>query len=141
MSIKESIRRILREETSLKTDIKDMISKHGFFITSKMLGGVDTMNSIINIKGSQEEMIFIVKAIMEHDIEVLINVCNYQIIPTIHSFKLYVEIPKYYPNHSDDYFPNKQKTFEARDYISDLIKKFGNGKVRGYNIYVQIGNC
>jgi len=141
MSFKESIRRILREETLLKTNIKDMISKHGFYITSKMLGGVDIMNSILNIKGSQEEMIFIVKAIMEHDVEVLGNVCNYQIVPTMYSFKLYVEIPKYYPNHSDDYYPNKQKTFEARDYISDLIKKFGNEKVRGYNIYVQVGNC
>ena len=132
---------ILSEETSLKTKIKDMISKNGFFTTSRIFGSVENMNNILGIKGSKEEMIFIVKAIMEHDIEVLVNVCNFRIVPTLHSLKLYVEIPKYYPNHSDDYYPNKQKTFEARDYISDLIKKFGNGLVRGHHIEVQVGDC
>ena len=96
---------------------------------------------MLGFTGTQEEMIFIVDTIMRHEVTDMENICDFKIKPTLHSLKLYVEIPKYYPNLSDDSFVNKQKTIQAIYNIGTLIHRLGNGLVRGHTIDVSIGDC
>ena len=132
---------ILREETSDQESVKDLVSEMGIYQTSKMFGGIKGLYSVLGFTGTQEEMIFIVDTIMRHEVPDMENICDFKIKPTLHSLKLYVEIPKYYPNLSDDSFVNKQKTIQEMYNIGTLIHRLGNGLVRGHTIDVSIGDC
>ena len=132
---------ILREETSDQESIKDLVSDMGFYQTAKMFGGIKGLYSVLGFTGTQKEMIFIVDTIMRHDVPVMENICDFKIEPTLHSLKLYVEMPKYYPNLADDSWANRQRVLRARDNISTIINKLGNSLVRGHTIDVSLGKC
>ena len=78
---------------------------------------------------------------MENDVPIIENVCDFKIVPTQHSLKLYVEIPKYYSNLADDSWANRQRVLRARDNISTIINRLGNNLVRGYTVDVSLGKC
>ena len=132
---------ILREETSRQNNLKDILSDVGVYNTSKMVGGIKNLYKFLGFVGTQEEMILIVNTLIKHDIPIIENICDFKIVPTQNSLKLYVEIPKYYPIHPDDYYPNRQKVLQARDNISTMINKMGNGLVKGHVVEVSIGKC
>ena len=141
MNLQESIRRILREETSYQNKMKNTVSEIGFNTTKKMFGSINNIYSALGFTGTQEEMIFIVDALMKHDVPIIENICDFRIVPTEQSFKLYVEIPKYYSNLADDSWANRQRVLRARDNISTIIHKLGNSLVRGHTIDVSLGKC
>ena len=132
---------ILREETSDQESVKDLVSEMGIYQTSKMFGGIKGLYSVLGFTGTQEEMIFIVDTIMRHEVPDMENICDFKIKPTLHSLKLYVEIPKYYPNLADDSWANRQRVLRAKDNISTIIYKLGNSLVRGHNVEVSLGKC
>jgi hypothetical protein len=49
MNLQESIRRILREETSLQSRVNELINSRGIVVTSTMVGGLDTLSKILNL--------------------------------------------------------------------------------------------
>jgi hypothetical protein len=119
----------------------DKISNMGFYKTSRMFGGIQNLYKVLGFTGTQEEMIFIVDTIMRHDVTVIENICDFKIEPTLHSLKLYVEIPKYYPNLADDSWANRQRVLRARDNITTIIERLGNDLVRGHIVNVSVGKC
>ena len=132
---------ILREETSIQDRVKNTVSEIGFNTTKKMFGSINNLYSALGFTGTQEEMIFIVDTLMKHDVPIIENICDFRIVPTKHSLKLYVEIPKYYSNLADDSWANRQRVLRARDNISTIIHKLGNSLVRGHTIDVSLGKC
>ena len=132
---------VLREETSSQDRMKNTVSEIGFINAKKMIGGIDNLYKVLGFTGTQEEMIFIVDALMKHDVPILENICNFRIVLTKHSLKLYVEIPKYYSNLADDSWANRQRVLRARDNISTIIHKLGNNLVKGHTIDVSLGKC
>ena len=132
---------ILREETSSQDRMKNTVSEIGLINAKKMIGGIDNLYKVLGFTGTQEEMIFIVDALMKHDVPILENICDFRIVPTKHSLKLYVEIPKYYSNLADDSWANRQRVLRARDNISTIIHKLGNNLVKGHTIDVSLGKC
>ena len=141
MNLEEHIRKVLKEETSQESKLKDLISKRGFYKTSKVFGGIENLYKVIGFTGTQDEMIFIVNEIMKHDVPVIENICDYRIEPTLHSLKLYVEIPKFYSNLADDSWANRSRVLRARDNIRTIIHRLGNSLVRGHNVEVSLGKC
>ena len=132
---------ILMKETSDQESVKDLVSEMGIYQTSKMFGGIKGLYSELGFTGTQEEMIFIVDTIMRHEVPVVDNICDFKIEPTLHSLKLYVEIPKYYPNLDDDNWGNKQMILKVTDRIQTFIHRLGNGLVRGCYVKVSLGKC
>jgi hypothetical protein len=142
MNIQESIRRILREETSIKKKLLNSIDKIGVFKTSKKVGGLDRLYSIIDLKGTKEDMTFIIKSIMENEAKEEFNYCSYNIVPTQHSIKLYVYIPKPLPEHEGVWGHDQSARYRAEELISMLLYKLGGGLIRGHSIYVyNTGDC
>lgn len=140
-NLQESIRKVLREETSDQESVKDLVSDMGLYQTAKMFGGVENLYKVLGFTGTQEEMIFIVDTIMRHDVPVVENICDFKIKPTKNSLIVYIEIPKYYSNLSKDSFANREKKATAYFNTLELIYKLGNGLVRGHTIQVSIGDC
>ena len=139
MNIKENIRRVLREDRSLKKSIRNLVETKGFIMASQIVGSLDRVYEILGLKGTQEDMIFIVTAILNHDIKE--KICDFFMVKTYHSIKIYVEAPSEYPNR--DYFDplNRQARSRFGDKISNALYKLGNKLVRGHDINIQPGNC
>jgi len=51
MNIQENIRRILREESSIKNNLRNMIDDHGFKNAAKVVGGGKRLMKILNLDG------------------------------------------------------------------------------------------
>jgi hypothetical protein len=49
MNLQESIRRILREETTLQSRVNELINTKGVVLASTMVGGLDTLSKILNL--------------------------------------------------------------------------------------------
>ena len=49
MNLQESIRRILREETSLQSRVNELINTKGIVLASTTVGGLDTLSKILNL--------------------------------------------------------------------------------------------
>ena len=139
MNLQESIRRILREETSIKDKTRNMVSKHGFSVVKNMFGDDEKFYDIIDLDGSQDDMLFITKAIMEHDVKA--RLCSYKIEKTKHSINIYFEAPKYFPDKDEYYWPNKQHVLNLERSIGNKILNSGKGMVRGHRVIGSIGDC
>lgn len=139
MNLQETIRRVLREETSTKDKTRGMVSKYGFNEVKDMFNDDDKFYGIIDLDGSQDDMLFITKAIMEHDVKA--RLCGYRIEKTKHSIKISFEIPKYFPEQDEEYWPNRHQVIVIEQEISRLIYNLGKGNVRGYRIHGSIGDC
>ena len=144
MNLQENIRRILKEE-SLRQTLMDEIMRSGIRDTANMMSvDVKELLQMVDIKGTQEDMIFLTKAIMENEVKEQLKYCSYNIVPTRHSIKLYVFIPKPLPENEGRWSRDKRVCDEAEELISDLSYKLGGGLIRGrnflfkgFNIYVS----
>ena len=59
MNLQESIRRILREESSIKNNLKGMIDRYGFKNAAKAVGGGKKLMDILNLDGEElDEFIY-----------------------------------------------------------------------------------
>lgn len=139
MNLQENIRRVLREETSTKDKTRGMVSKYGFKMVKNMFGDDNKFYDTIDLNGSQDDMLFIAKAIMEHDVKA--RLCGYIIEKTKHSIKISFEIPKYFPEEDEEYWPNRRQVNVMVEEISNLIYNLGKDKVRGHRIHGSIGDC
>lgn len=130
---------ILKEDTSLKETVRNMVKTQGFKMASKIVGSLDEIHKILDLKGTQEDMIFIVNTILKHDIED--NICDFKISKSLHSIKIYVDIPKFDENEDEDAWVNRSQELKVSVHIGKYITWLGNGLVRGHRIHVQIGRC
>ncbi len=49
MRLKENIKRILKEETSLQTKLEELIETQGIWAASKAVGGISKLGKILNL--------------------------------------------------------------------------------------------
>ena len=108
-------------------------------MASQIVGSLDRVYEILELKGTQDDMIFIVTVILNHDIKE--KICKFFMVKTYHSIKIYVETPSEDPD--SDYFDpvNRRARSRFSDKISSTIYKLGNKLVRGHDINIQPGNC
>ena len=142
MNLQESIRRILREE-KLKQILMDEIMESGIRDTANLMSvDVKELLQMAGMKGTQEDMKFITKSIMENEVKEELNYCSYNIVPSLHSIKLYVYIPKPLPIHSGVWFHDKRVREKAEDLISDWLYDLGGGLIKGHSVNVSnTGDC
>jgi hypothetical protein len=139
MNLQENIRKVLREERSLKKSIRNLVETKGFIMASQIVGSLEKVHEILGLRGTQEDMIFIVTAILNYDIKE--KICHFFIVKTYHSIKIYVEVPSEDPD--SDYFDPINRNARRRfgDKISGNIYTLGKSLVRGHDINIQPGSC
>jgi len=126
MDIEKNIRRILREVR----------------IASKVVGGTKRLFSILDLKGTKEDMIFLTKSIMENEVKEKLKYCKYIIVPSRHHVTLYVYIPKPLPEHEGVWSYDQSVCYQAEVLIGRLLHNLGDGLIRGHSIYVyNTGDC
>jgi hypothetical protein len=142
MNLQEHIRKVLQEE-SLKQTLLDEMKRSGIRDTANLMSVTPKeLLEMVGLKGSQEDMIFITKLIMDIDIRKQLKCCNYYLVPTQYSFNLYVQIPKPAPENEGRYMYDQRLRAEAYDLISNLIFKLSGGIIRGHSIDVyNTGEC
>lgn len=123
-----------QKELLFKQRVIDLIKESGFTFVSNLFGSLDEVHEIIGLKGTQEDMIFIVNAIINHDIDE--RICDIVIRKTRHSIDVLVKIPVFDPNSDVDSWVNVSNEIRVEEKISGLIYKLGNGLVRGHRINV-----
>lgn len=141
-NLQENIRRILKEE-SLKQTLMDEIMRSGIRDTANLMSvDVKELLEMVGMKGTQEDMIFLTKAIMEKEVEKELNYCSYNIVPSLHSIKLYVYTPKPLPENKGTWYHDKWLLQEAEGLIRHLIYELGGGLIRGHNVHISnTGDC
>ena len=142
MNLQESIRRVLKEE-SLRQTLMDEIERSGIKDTANLMTvHVGELLHMVGIKGTQEDMLFLAKVIMENEVKELLDYCSYDIVPTLHSFKLYVFIPKPLPEEVGVWSRDYKVREEAKELISQLLWQLSGGLIKGHSIEVSnTGNC
>ena len=134
--MKQLIRHILKEETSLKSTVRELVKSEGFIRASKIVGSLDEVHKILGLKGTKEDVLFIVSAILENDLN--IDICGFNIVRTLVSVKIYVTILKSNENrNADDWYEGYRARALNMD-IAKMIYELGNGLVRGHSIDVQV---
>ena len=147
MNLQENIRRILREEsknTSLQDKLLQVIKSMGIKRASKLVGGLEKLFSILDLKGTKEDMIFLTKSIMENEVKEKLKYCKYIIVPSRHHVTLYVYIPKPLPEHEGVWSRDQWLRQEAEDLIRHWLYVIGLSGVliRGHEILVSnTGDC
>ena len=132
----------LNENTSTQKRLREVVKTQGISMASGLVGGIDTLFKILKIKGSQEDMIFLVKSIMDNEVTERVPYCDYEIAPTKHSINLFVNTPMPDQSDEDNWSRTTYKKNRYNDTISNLISEWGNGLVRGHNVYVSdTGDC
>jgi hypothetical protein len=142
MNLQENIRRILKKE-KLKQILMDEIMESGIRDTANFMSvDVKELLRMVGIIGTKEDMIFLTKAIMENEVKEELNYCSYNIVPTLHSIKLYVYIPKPLPKDVGIWSRDQRVCDVAEELISDWLYDLGDGLIRGYYIHVSnTGDC
>ena len=142
MNLQESIRRILKNE-SLKQTLLGHIMRTGIRDTAKLMSvDIKELLDMVGITGTKEDMIFLTEAIMENEVKEQLNYCSYNIVPTKHSIKLYVFIPKPAPEDKGRWITDQWVCNQAEELISNLSYELGGGLIRGRTIDVSnTGDC
>jgi hypothetical protein len=142
MNLQEHIRKVLQEET-LKQTLLDEMKRSGIRDTASLMSvSIEELLEMVGLKGSQEDMIFITKLIMDNEVRGLIDYCSYNVIPTRYSIDIDVYIPKPAPENEGRYMYDRRIRNDAYDLISILIYRLGGGLIRGHNIDVyNTGEC
>ena len=142
MNLQENIRKVLLQE-SLKQTLMDEIEKSGIKDTANIMSvDVKELLEMVGIKGTQEDMIFLTKVIMENEVKEQLNYCSYDIVLTLHSIKLYVYTPKLLPEDEDSWYHDKWLRQEAEDLIRHWLYVLGGGLIRGHYVHISnTGNC
>jgi hypothetical protein len=140
--MKQLIRKVLQEE-SLKQTLMHEIERSGIRDTASLMSvSIEELLDMVGIRGTKDNMIFLVKSIMDNDVKQKLNYCSYNIVPTRYSINIDVYIPK--PAHGDEnrYMFDQRIRNHAYELIRELIYKLGGGLIRGHNIHVSnTGNC
>jgi len=141
-NIQENVRKELLQE-SLRQTLMDEIERSGIKDTANLMTvHVGELLHMVGIKGTQEDMIFLAKVIMENEVKELLDYCSYDIVPTLHSFKLYVFIPKPLPEEEGVWSRDQRVREEAKELISQLLWQLSGGLIKGHSIEVSnTGNC
>jgi translation elongation factor EF-G len=141
-TLQESIRKVLKEE-SLKQTLMDEIMRSGIKDTSNLMSvDVKELLEMVGMKGTQEDMKFITKVIMENEVKEQLKYCSYDILPTQHSINIYVYIPKPLPTQSGVWVYDKKVRDDAEELVRYVLYKLGGGLIRGHNVYVyNTGDC
>ena len=144
MSLQESIKRILNEE-SLKQTLMDEIMRSGIRDTANLMSiDVKELLEMVGMKGTQEDMIFLTESIMENEVKEQLNYCSYDIKPAFHSIYLYVYIPKPLPQDRGSWYHDKWLRQDAEDLIRHWLYVLGlSGElIRGHRVNVSnTGDC
>lgn len=132
----------LNENTSTQKRLREVVKTQGISMASELVGGIDVLFKLLKIKGSQEDMIFLVKSIMDNEVTERVPYCDYEIVPTRHSINLIVYTPMPENVDLDNWSRTTYKKNMYNQSISNLISEWGNGLVRGHNISVSdTGDC
>jgi hypothetical protein len=142
MNLQEHIRKVLKEET-LKQTLLDEMKRSGIRDTANLMSVTPKeLLEMAGLKGSQEDMIFLTNTIMENEVKEQLKYCSYNIVPTLHSFKLYVFIPKPLPQDRGSWYYDKFLRQDAEHLIRHWLYRLGGGLIRGHNIDVyNTGEC
>ena len=142
MNLQEHIRKVLLQE-SLRQTLMDEIERSGIKDTANLMTvHVGELLHMVGIKGTQEDMLFLAKVIMKNEVKEQLKYCSYQIVPTLHSFNLYVIIPKPLPEEEGRWSRDYGLREETKIMISELLWVLGRGLIKGHNIEVSnTGNC
>jgi len=142
MNLQENIKKVLRQE-SLRQTLMDEIERSGIRDTANLMTvHVGELLHMVGINGTKEDMLFLAKAIMENEVKEQLKYCSYSIEPTLHSFNLYVIIPKPLPEDEGRWSRDYGLRQETKDMISQLLWVLGRGLIKGHNIHVSnTGNC
>ena len=142
MNLQESIKRILNEE-SLKQTLMDEIMRSGIRDTANLMTvHVGELLHMVGIKGTQEEMIFLIKVIMENEVKELLKYCSFDIVPSLNSIKLYVFIPKPLPEHEGVWSRDQRVREESKELIVQLLWTLSGGLIKGCEVLVSnTGEC
>ena len=121
----------------------DYIMRWGIRDTANSMSvDVKELLEMVGMKGTQEDMIFLTKAIMENEVKEQLNYCSYNIVPTQHSIKLYVYIPKPLPEEEGVWSRDQRVREEAKELIGQVLYNLGGGLIRGHQIFVSnTGEC
>ena len=136
LGLKESIRKILKEETSAKQRARDMVKKIGFLKASKMVGGLEELHKMIDLKGTQDDMKFVVGSILKNDIPD--KICNFVISKRFGSLDILVNIPE--PDGLSEW-RIKSMEIELENKIRSFVHALGNALYRGYDLNVSAVRC
>ena len=142
MNLQENIRKVLLQE-SLKQTLMDEIIKSGIRDTGKLLTvHARELLHMAGIKGTQEDMIFLIKVIMENEVKEQLKYCSYSVVPSFHSITLYVYIPKPLPEDEGVWSRDQRTREEAKELISQLLWILGGALIKGHDIIVSnTGEC
>lgn len=109
---------------------------------SIMSVSVGELLEMVGITGTKEDMIFLTEAIMENEVKEQLNYCSYNIVPSLHSIKLYVFIPKPAPEHEGVWGHDQLVSYRVEVLISYLLHELGGELIRGYRVNVSnTGDC
>ena len=135
--------KVIVTESQSKKALKSLLEKFGMRVMCKMTGkSVKEIITEIGLKGTQEDIIFLTKTIIENDLSSVLKYCNYNIIPTQYSMNLVVFIPKPAPENVGRYMYDQAVRNTVYEHVSTLLYKLNGGIIRGHNIEVQnTGNC
>ena len=142
MNLQENIRKVLLQE-SLKQTLMDEIERSGIRDTANLLTvHVGELLHMVGIKGTQEEMIFLIKVIMENEVKELLKYCSFDIVPSLNSIKLYVFIPKPLPEHEGVWSRDQRVREESKELIVQLLWTLSGGLIKGCEVLVSnTGEC
>ena len=136
--MKERIRHILKEETKEKRIVRRMVENEGFKFASSVIGSLEKVHEMLDLKGTEEDMMFIVNTILKHDLNE--PMCGFVVSKWFHSIRTLVNIPLPNPNNPNAWI-NTRTEIELEIKISDMIYKLGNGLVIGNYINVSAVRC
>jgi hypothetical protein len=141
-NIQENVRKELLQE-SLRQTLMDEIERSGIKDTANLMTvHVGELLHMVGIKGTKEDMLFLAKVIMENEVKEQFKYCSYQIVPTPHSFNLYVFIPKPLPEDEGRWSSDYGLREATKMMIMQLLYQLGGGLIKGHNIEVHnTGNC
>ena len=142
MNLQENIRKVLLQE-SLKQTLMDEIEKSGIRDTAKLITiHVGELLHMVGIKRTQEDMIFLIRLIMKNEVKEILKYCSFDIVPSLHSIKLYVFIPKPLPEHEGVWSRDQRVREEAKELISHLLWTSSGGLIKGCEVLVSnTGDC
>jgi hypothetical protein len=129
-------------ESQANETIRQLLEKYGVRkFSEKTTLTPEKIISMSGLIGTQEDMLYLVKIIMDKDLTEL-RYCSYKIIPTQHSFKLYVFIPEPAPENKGKYMFETGMTSMYNDIISQLLFRYGTGIFKGHSVHVSnTGKC
>jgi len=99
---------------------------------------LEKVHKILELKGTQEDMMFIVNTILKHDLNE--PICNFVVSKWFHSIRTLVNIPLRDPNNLDAWI-NRSIEIDLEEKIRDMVYELGKGIVRGNDIKVSSVWC